>query len=90
MKTDLKILISIAPTISLVLFYMMISNYTLIQGWHVIVANIILLAQTVWLFKKMSKMGIPRDKKLLYTFLLVCILPFHYVLVWGILKDTKP
>jgi|GEM_PF-3050416 len=89
MKTYLKLLFSIAPTFSLVLLFFMISNDTPIPNWLILVSNILLLAQTIWLYRKMSELGIPKDKKLLYTFLLVCILPFHYVLVWVILDDKS-
>lgn len=86
MDVSRKFLYTIAPTITLVIMIVMINYpFGVIEGWHVFLSNILLLIQTIFLYKEMGKADFSKDKKVLYTILLITILPFHYILVWGIL-----
>jgi len=83
-----KVLYSIVPTI--ILASVGVHLYVpggIFQMWHFIVLNLLFVIHNIMLYKEQGKQGIAVANKILYTILLFLILPFHYILVWGILKS---
>lgn len=89
MNLNTKILLSIIPTLVLLLMvsYIMEGLITL-NVYVAILSNILLLIQTIYLYKMMVKNNIVRNDRLFYTFLLVSFLPFHYILIWRIIDKN--
>ncbi|RMG78835.1 MAG: hypothetical protein D6714_17365 [Bacteroidetes bacterium] len=90
MEFKKRILYSVIPTIAVVVLILQFStvNWNL-SFWHVIGLNLLLVLQTVLLYKEMGRYEIHRERKILYVAILMMFLPFHYILVWLLLKkDT--
>jgi hypothetical protein len=85
-----KIALSIVPSISIILFFIIINHpIGIISGWHVLISNFLLLIQTIFLYRKMKLTKISKETRILYTVFLITILPFHFVLIWKILPKSK-
>lgn len=92
MSVAKKILYSIFPSflfISIILILMGVD--IMFSEFQFNILNVLYLVQLILLFVEMNKNKIPISKRILYIFLLIIILPFHYVLIWYLMdKKSKP
>jgi hypothetical protein len=86
MSLKAKLLFSIIPSIAVsLLIIITIYPFGVISSWHVFGINLLLVVQAILLYKKMKENKFPKEKLLLYTILMISILPFQYILIWEIL-----
>ncbi|MEZ4960977.1 MAG: hypothetical protein R2830_14225 [Saprospiraceae bacterium] len=83
-----KILYSVVPTIVIILTVIHLSRPAGIFNLTFFIAiNAAVLVQVALLFREMKINRIEVGRRILYIFLLISFLPFHYILIWGILKE---
>lgn len=88
MSLKKRFLFSCIPTIIMALMIVHIVRPEGIFGiGHFIVLNVTLIIQNILLYNEMEKSGLSKDLRVLYSLLLFSVLPFHYFVVWWVLKD---
>lgn len=91
MKKTKKILYSIIPSVIIVLTMIhLITFHGIFESSHFIILNLLFIIQIILLYIEMGNYELTTSKKFLYTFGLLAFIPFHYILVWGILPAGAP
>lgn len=85
-----KLVYSIIPSVVVAVIIAHLMTFGgILEIWHVIALNILLLCQVILLYNEMGKTKLTLSSKVLYTLILVSFLPFHYILIWGIMEREK-
>jgi phosphatidylserine synthase len=88
MPLKFQLLYSVIPSAAVVLFLILLLNpFGVITGWHVLGINLLLLVQAILLYRKMKAKGLQKDKLILYSVLMIFILPFQFIIIWHILGE---